>query len=130
MSRTIREDCYEYSFYSFGLLAIIVSLLPSVLCLVFIRVASNNNRSDKPFSASERKQTFFEIFGIAIVGPVLLFCLMFAMAAVPYLAIIGVLLMILAYAYPMMLFWDMDLGAAVFWSVLLLGMQLTIGYYV
>ena len=117
-------------FASFGLLAIIVSLLPSVLCLVFIRVASNNNRSYKPFSAYERKQTFFEIFGIAIVGPVLLFCLMFAMAAVPYLAIIGVLLMILAYAYPMMLFWDMDLGVAVFWSVLLLGMQLTIGYYV
>ena len=117
-------------FAAFGLLAIIVSLLPSVLCLVFIRVASNNNRSYKPFSASERKQTFFEIFGIAIVGPVLLCCLMFAMAAVPYLAIIVVLLMILAYAYPMMLFWDMDLGAAVFWSVLLLGMQLTIGYYV
>lgn len=55
---------------------------------------------------------------------------MFAMAAVPYLAIIGVFLMILAYAYPMMLFWDMDLGVAVFWSVLLLGMQLAIGYYV
>ncbi len=32
-------------FAAFGLLAIIVSLLPSVLCLVFIRVASNNNRS-------------------------------------------------------------------------------------
>ena len=115
---------------AFGLLALIVSLIPSVLCLVFSRVASNNNRSYKPFSASERKQTFFEIFGIAVVGLVLLFCLMFAMAAVPWLAIGGVLLMVLAYAYPMMLFWDMDLGAAVFWSVLLLGMQLMIGYYV
>ncbi len=83
-------------FAAFGLLAIIVSLLPSVLCLVFIWVASNNNRSYKPFSASERKQTFFEIFAIAIVGPVLLFCLMFAMAAVPYLAIIGVLLISLS----------------------------------
>ena len=116
---------------AFGLVALFVALIPCILLLILARLASNKNKSYKPFSSSERKQTIFEISAIAILGNVLLFVFFMLLVQVPYLGIFGVFPFTLAaYAIPMMIFWDFDLFDAILWSFIVLGSQLVIGYIV
>ena len=116
---------------AFGLVALFVALIPCILLLILARLASNKNKSYKPFSSSERKQTIFEISAIAILGNVLLFVFFMLLVQVPYLGIFGAFpFMLAAYAIPMMIFWDFELFDAILWSFIVLGSQLAIGYIV
>ena len=117
--------------FAFGLVALFVSLIPTILLLILARLASNKNKSYKPFSSLERKQTIFEISAIAILGNVLLFVFFLLLVQVPYFGIFGVFpLMLAAYAIPMMIFWDFDLLDGLLWSFIVLASQLAIGFVV
>ena len=114
-------------FFVFGFAALLISLLPSILLLILARVASNKNKSYKPFSPEERNQTIFELSAIAILGPLIIFFIFMLCAQVPILFFVVIPLMLTAYALPMMIFWDFDLFDAALWSFVVLGTQLGIG---
>ena len=57
----------------FGVGVMAITMIPSLLALILVRLISNDNTYYKPFSKDEIKQTLFEIIAIAVLGPVALF---------------------------------------------------------
>jgi hypothetical protein len=107
---------------------VLLSLVPQVLFLMFVRHASNNNRGYKPFSKPEIKQTMVEIVGIAVVGTVLLCVFQFTLINMPFLYLfMGLPSVFFAYAVAMKYFWDMDLIMSLFWSFVLVGLYVLVG---
>ena len=107
---------------------VLLSIVPQVLFLMFVRHASNNNRGYQPFSKPEIKQTMVEIVGIAVVGTVLLCVFQFTLVNIPFLYLfLGLPSVFIAYAVAMKYFWDMDLIMSFFWSFVLVGLYVLVG---
>ena len=105
------------------LVVVLLSIVPQVLFLMFVRHASNNNRGYKPFSKPEIKQTMVEIVGIAVVGTVLFCVFQITLINIPFLYfVLGLPSVFIAYAAAMKVFWDMDLFMPLFWSFVLVGL--------
>lgn len=107
---------------------VLLSIVPQVLFLMFVRHASNNNRGYQPFSKPEIKQTMVEIVGIAVGGTVLLCVFQFTLVNIPFLYLfLGLPSVFIAYAVAMKYFWDMDLLMSFFWSFVLVGLYVLVG---
>ncbi|MBT4694790.1 MAG: hypothetical protein HOB73_15750 [Planctomycetaceae bacterium] len=107
---------------------VVLSIVPQVFFLMFVRHASNNNRGYQPFSKPEIKQTMMEIVGIAVVGTVLFCIFQFTLINIPFLYLfLGLPSVFVAYALAMKYFWDMDLIMAFFWSFVLVGLYVLVG---
>ena len=107
---------------------VVLSIVPQVFFLMFVRHASNNNRGYQPFSKPEIKQTMMEIVGIAVVGTVLFCIFQFTLINIPFLYLfLGLPSVFVAYALAMKYFWDMDLIMSLFWSFVLVGLYVLVG---
>jgi len=107
---------------------VVLSLIPQVLFLMFVRHASNNNRGYKPFSQPEIKQTMMEIVGIAVAGTVLFCIFQMFLIRIPFLYIfLGLPSIFVGYALAMKVFWDMDIFMSAFWSFVLVGLYVLVG---
>ncbi|MBT6722745.1 MAG: hypothetical protein HOB20_05885 [Planctomycetaceae bacterium] len=115
---------------AFSLGSMVTAMIPSFLALLLVRQASNTNRSYKPFAKDELKQTLFEIIGIAVLGPVTLFVAFIIIGLIgPFAIFLAIPLIIVLYALPLMLFWDMEIVMASFWGIVLLVLQIFFGAY-
>ena len=113
----------------FGLGVMAITMIPSLLALILVRQISNDNASYKPFSKDEIKQTLFEITGIAVLGPVALFVAFIIIGLIgPFALFLAIPIIIVLYALPLMLFWDMELVIASFWGIVLLVLQIMIAF--
>ena len=106
-----------------------ITMIPSLLALILVRLISNDNTYYKPFSKDEIKQTLFEIIGIAVLGPVALFAAFIIIGILgPFALFLGIPIIIGLYALPLMLFWDMEFVIASFWGLVLLILQIAIAF--
>tara|TARA_B100000676_G_C18003817_1_gene802504 strand:- start:133 stop:501 length:369 start_codon:yes stop_codon:yes gene_type:complete len=111
----------------FGVGVMAITMIPSLLALILVRLISNDNSYYKPFSKDEIKQTLFEIIGIAVLGPVALFAGFIIIGILgPFALFLGIPIIIGLYALPLMLFWDMEFVIASFWGLVLLILQISI----
>tara|TARA_Y100000814_G_scaffold180698_1_gene131970 strand:+ start:265 stop:633 length:369 start_codon:yes stop_codon:yes gene_type:complete len=111
----------------FGVGVMAITMIPSLLALILVRLISNDNTYYKPFSKDEIKQTLFEIIGIAVLGPVALFAAFIIIGILgPFALFLGIPIIIGLYALPLMLFWDMEFVIASFWGLVLLILQISI----
>ncbi len=113
----------------FGVGVMAITMIPSLLALILVRLISNDNTYYKPFSKDEIKQTLFEIIGIAVLGPVALFAAFIIIGILgPFALFLGIPIIIGLYALPLMLFWDMEFVIASFWGLVLLILQIAIAF--
>ena len=113
----------------FGVGVMAITMIPSLLALILVRLISNDNRYYKPFSKDEIKQTLFEIIGIAVLGPVALFAAFIIIGILgPFALFLAIPIIIGLYALPLMLFWDMEFVIASFWGLVLLILQIAIAF--
>ena len=111
----------------FGVGVMAITMIPSLLALILVRLISNDSSYYKPFSKDEIKQTLFEIIGIAVLGPVALFAAFIIIGILgPFALFLGIPIIIGLYALPLMLFWDMEFVIASFWGLVLLILQISI----
>ena len=113
----------------FGVGVMAITMIPSLLALILVRLISNDNAYYKPFSKDEIKQTLFEIIAIAVLGPVALFAAFIIIGILgPFALFLGIPIIIGLYALPLMLFWDMEFVIASFWGLVLLILQIAIAF--
>ena len=113
----------------FGVGVMAITMIPSLLALILVRLISNDNTYYKPFSKDEIKQTLFEIIGIAVLGPVALFAAFIIIGMLgPFALFLAIPIIIGLYALPLMLFWDMEFVIASFWGLVLLILQIAIAF--